>query len=598
MSLRVWMMLLALISQIGCMHPDQQTRLQSAEDKERDGIRTIGDVTSVANADPIPISGVGLVVGLEGTGGGMPPPSGYRSLLEHQLRKMGIDNIKEVLSDPNHALVLVSALVPPGARKNDQIDIEVSLPPNSKTTSLRGGVLKECVLFNYESTQALNPNYTGGNRLLGGHPLAKAAGPVLVGFGDGDAEARLRQGRIWAGGRCSIDRPFFLALTPGQQYARTAMRIADRANQRFQGPYGGAGNTNLAEAKTREVVYLGVPATYQHNLPRYLRVVRLIPLDETPVGSPYRRRLAEELLDPATTVSAALRLEALGSDTLPALRTGMKSDHPLVRFASAEALTYLGEPIAAEELAMLAAEQPFLRAYCLTALASLEDQISHVKLRELLGNATPETRYGAFRALSVRTDHDQVLSGERLNGAFVMYRVAAGSAPLVHLTTSGRAEIVLFGDSAFLQPPFSFLAGPEFTITAGHDDQSCMVSRFSLQHGTSRRQCGMTIEEVIRTMASLGGSYADVIDLLRQADKTHCLTCKVAVDALPSAASVFELARAGSEDADATRGLDAEIIQAKGAFSATPNLFGGGKSITPPARADKSKQASTTKNER
>jgi hypothetical protein len=57
---------------------------------------------------------------------------------------------------------------------------------------------------------------------------------------------------------------------------------------------------------------------------------------------------------------------------------------------------------------------------------------------------------------------------------------------------------------------------------------------------------------------------------------------------LPSAASVFDLAKSGSED-EAEGRLDAEIIQAKGAFGATPNLFSGGKQ--PPARNLKNKQA-------
>ena len=100
----------------------------------------------------------------------------------------------------------------------------------------------------------------------------------------------------------------------------------------------------------------------------------------------------------------------------------------------------------------------------------------------------------------------------------------------------------------------------------------------------------MKIEDVIRTMGELGASYADVIDLLRQADRLHCLNCQVAVDALPSAMAVEDIARAGSEAGDS--GLDAEIIQAHGSLNATPNLFSGPKKPAP-ARAARTREAGT-----
>src|SRR6516164_4211907 len=104
-------------------------------------------------------------------------------------------------------MVMVTALIPPGVHKGDPLDIEITLPPQSKTTSLRGGYLRECFLFNYDTTKNLSPNFGGSNALLLGQQYAKAEGPLLVGFGDGDEQAKLRQGRIWGGGRSKIERP-------------------------------------------------------------------------------------------------------------------------------------------------------------------------------------------------------------------------------------------------------------------------------------------------------------------------------------------------------------------------------------------------------
>ncbi|MCS6850954.1 MAG: flagellar basal body P-ring protein FlgI [Gemmataceae bacterium] len=572
MDRRVWAVGMIWLGLTGCQHM-LQTRAQCEDEGERPPeVKTIGDVTTVANAEPIPVSGVGLVVGLEGTGGGA-PPGGFRSILEDQLKKKGIDNVKELLNSPDCALVLVSALVPPGARKGDPIDIDVSLPPQSRTTSLRGGRLIECSLFNYDTTRNLDPNFAGGNTLVKGHTLVKAAGPLLVGLGDADNAAALKQGRIWGGGRCLVDRPFYLVLNADQQYARVAMRVAERINETFQSGYRLAPGSEIASAKTKTVVTLSVPRQYRHNLSHFLRVVRLIPLQEQPPAhSPYRRRLEEELLDPKRTVTAALRLEALGTESIPVLKQGLASRHALVRFSSAEALAYLGDPACGEELARLAEQQPILRAYCLTALASLNENICYMKLKELLASPSAETRCGAFRALQVLDDRDPLVQGEWLNESFRLHQVAPDSPPLVHISCSRQAEIVIFGDGVVLEPPFSFQAGPQFTVTASADDDRCTVSRFSLEQGTRRRQCSLQLADVIRTLAELGATYPDVVECLRHCDRCQCLSCRIAIDALPQVTSIQELARSAKSEGDLLT-TDADILRARADLSGQPTLF-------------------------
>lgn len=564
---------LTLVCLTGCVDP--QVRSQAEEDSDHDretAIQTIGDVTSVANVEPVPLSGVGLVVGLGGTGGPA-PPSGFVDVLSTDLRKRGVEHIKELLSSPDHAVVLVSAMVPPGARKGEPVDIEITLPPQSKVKSLRGGVLLDCPLYDYASTRMLSPTTNTPDTVLKGHALANARGPLVVGFGDGDPAIQLRQARIWGGAKLEVDRPIWLALNSDQQFARVAMRIAERINETFQGPFQAPG-TVMADAKTKEVVSLRVPTQYQHNMARYLRVVRLIPLQGSPLpNSPYRRHLENDLLDPSKTVVAALRLEALGDDSAPILKKGLQSQHPLVRFAAAEALAYLGNPSSAEELAQLAAEEPMLRAYTLTALASLGDEaVCNRELTELLNNPSPETRYGAFRALRVADEQDIAAQGEYLNKSFWLHRVAPGSPGLAHLSTNHCPEIVLFGDDPTLEPPFSFLAGPEFTLTAGEFDEVCMVSRFSAHKESKQKQCSLKLYEVLKTMAELGATYSDAAELLRQADHNKCLSCPVVVDALPDAPAIEQLAHARQTDGS-LRTTDGEILNARSELTETPSLF-------------------------
>ncbi len=564
---------LGLLVWAGCAH--QQTRLQSEDETEQDRyqVATVGEKTTVGNSEPVPVSGVGLVEGLEGTGGDV-PPDGYRAMLEDDLRKRNVRHIRELLTSPNNALVLVSALIPPGARKGDPLDVQVSLPRGSRATSLRGGRLRHCKLFNYDFAQRLSPGYTGSASLLLGHPIAEAQGAVLVGLGGADEDA-LRQGRIWSGGRCLIDQPLTLVMNSDQQYARMTALISDRINESFQANFHGGSGTAIAYANDNLAVFIRVPPQYKHNLPRYLRVVRLIPLQEgLDTGSggqgrrPYRQRLAEDLLDPARTVTAALRLEALGQHSMPALKKGLQSQHPLVRFCSAETLAYLGSPSGAEELARAVAEQPLLRAFGLTALASLDEAVCQVKLGELLAAARDdETRYGAFRALHTLDENNRAVRGEWLNESFWLHRTAPNTPPLIHVSTTKRAEIVLFGEEPFLKAPFWFMAG-DFAITASEGDTRCTVSRFPLRGSPARRQCSLKLEEVLRTMAELGGAFPEAVALLQQADKCECLTCRVRYDALPQAPDVNDLVRAGKEPG----GLEA-LVPGGQDLGLTPNLY-------------------------
>jgi hypothetical protein len=548
---------------LGCLHP--LARLQKDEEAARDkdlGVRTIGDVTRVANATGAPVSGVGLVVGLEGTGGGTPPGS-FRTMLETELGKRKVQHVKELLASENNAMVLVSAVIPAGAHRGDPLDVEVTLPPGSKATSLRGGYLMECDLIDYDATKHLNPDFDGGNRLLKGKVRARARGPLLVGLGDGDEAAKQRRARIWGGGVSLIDRAFYLTLNDDQQFARISNAVAERINQTFRDDSrkrllvlgqvtdrlgerfqaGGPGSDVTARAVNREVVYVRVPWEYRLNRGRYLRVARLIPLQDTPeVHTHYRRRLEERLLDPTQTMSAALRLEALGNESIPALKAGLKSAHVLVRFCAAESLAYLGSTAGAEELARLAEHQPRLRLYCLTALASLNETVCHSRLTELLASPSVETRVGAFRNLISMNERDEDLHGELLNESFWLHRLAPHSVPMVHLSSGHRAEVGLFGEDPALVPPFSLVAS-EFTLTASAHDDKCTIARFAMKRGAVQRvQCSFKLDEVVRAMAELGGGYPEVTEMLAQADRLQCLNCPVKVDAMPREYAVQELA--------------------------------------------------------
>ena len=195
-------------------------------------------------------------------------------------------------------------------------------------------------------------------------------------------------------------------------------------------------------------------------------------------------------------------------------------------------------------------------------------------MQELLTTSTDdETRYGAFRALRARNERNPVVQGIQLHEAFWLHRVAPNTPPLVHISTNHRAEIVLFGEEPTLQPPFSFQAS-DFVVTAAAGDEFCTVSRYPT-HGTAgKRQCNsMRVAEVLRAIADLGGAYPDAIELLDQANRCKCLSCRLRYDALPIATSVFDLAKAGKGKI--------ELLDAGPELDIVPTLFDTGRRRPP-----------------
>jgi len=577
--------LLGLAGLLGCTSLQPRAKLE--DEAEHYYVDTIGDKTTVGNAVPIPVGGVGLVYNLEGTGGDCRPDS-YRSMLENDLLKDRVPKVKEVMNDPHHAMVLVSGLIPPGASKGDPIDLEVTLPAGSRATSLRGGCLRKCMLFNYDFAERLNPDPNGPHGMLRGHPIVEAEGTLLVGLGDGDESVRVKRGRIWGGGRCLTAQAFNLVMNANQQRASIAAVVAERVNETFQAGFRGESGSAVAVAQNPTVIALRVPPQYRLNTPRFLRVVRLIPLTEqfdVPTGKgedhrTYRQKLADDLLDPARTVTAALRLEALGEISRLALKKGLESPHRLVRFCSAEALAYLGDPSCGDELAAAVAHSPVLRAFGLTAMASLDEAICHVKLAELLTSARDdETRYGAFRALRTLNPRAPLVRGELLNDSFWLHRVGPHTPPLVHISSTRRAEIVLFGEEPTLRPPDTGTLGlqaGEFVVTASKDDDHCIISRVPLRGSPMRRTCSLEVVKVLHTLADMGCMYPEAVTILQQADSGGALSCRVRCDALPQATSVYELVKLGREQKSDPDDTDRDLIPAGQDLGVTPSLFDNG----------------------
>jgi flagellar basal body P-ring protein FlgI len=552
---------------------------------EKDAIQTIGDVSAeFDNATDLIVSGFGLVTGLDGTGGST-PPCDARTAVTERLKRSKNENAVALIDSPDSAIVIVTAVVKPGIRREELVDAVVTLPEGSKVKSLRGGILQPTPLMTF-ATQGDVREYlkqndyaprSEGNRLLRGHDVAIAKGPIqaaLNGKDDAAAESDrpLKRGYVWKGGKLLEGRAMFLVLKTDQQRFRVAEQVATRLNETFHG--GESAGAKVAIARHKDLVAVAVPPRYRLNRPHYMRVVWAVPLTAPQDQGRYLREWEEKLARPETTLSAAIRLEALGAPAMPSLRNALNSEYPLVRFAAAEALAYLGQTSAAEPLRQAAAEHPALQAYALTALAALDDALGMSKLEELLAEKAPELRYGAFRALREVDPTGTLVRGEWARRAFVLHEVDTPGPPLVHLLSEGRAEVVLFGESPKLAPPFSLTAGPNITVTARAGDNVATISRFSVKDGTtpSHAQCTLAVADILRSMAELGATYADAADMLQKADDRKAMSCPLALDALPTGVPVKKLADAAREDPRMQ--LEADLLKDVDAAS-TPTLFAG-----------------------
>jgi flagellar basal body P-ring protein FlgI len=570
---------LALFCAIGLTVGATDKAKKDSESSDRKEPKTIGDIVSVAGLSAYPVEGVGLVVGLENSGSD-PLPSNERGVLLLDMQKRGIANAEEILRSPTTALVKVRARIPPAARscksagcwcydkslkrssadalrvhKGDTFDIEVESPMRDGTTSLNGGWLLECFLF---ETMQLPVGTTPG------HVRAKAMGPVLVSGGlDGDEAnaANLKRGRVLGGGVATEDRGFAL-VTDSDRTARWAIQIANRINERF--PTRTREGKAIAEPKDGQRVLLRIPLRYRQNMARYLDVLRHMPLTQDASQEADRiERYAEELKDPSKARIAALRLEGIGARAAEPLKQALLSPDPDVRFFAAESLAYLDDAKAAEALAQSARDIPEYRAHALAALSSLDEPISPLTLHELMAEANSvELRYGAFRALRSLDPENMSISGETVGDELFLHHVSESGTPLIHMSSRDRAEIVLFGSDLQFETPLVLKVGNNIILKADAGSDHIKVSRFASGEPVRNLTTTLQIRDVIRRAVALGASYPDIVGLLLQADRQHNLPGQLEVDKVPDPTLlVTRLQRVSSPTSKANENV------------AMPNLF-------------------------
>ncbi len=492
---------------------------------EESGTPLVGELTFASGMTPVEVHGVGLVTGLNKTGSD-PRADGYREQLIDEMQTHDVDNPQTILASDRTSLVLVRGFLPPGVQKGDRIDLEVTVPPRSETTSLRGGWLMQTRL---REVAVVN------NAVRKGDVDAIGGGDVIVDamFEDQENKMSLLRGRVLGGGVSRVSRKLSLVLKENAASVQASAMIGKAINNRFH-HYDRGIKQGVAKPLNSRVIELSVPPRYKNNTTRFMKVVRSLAIGESVADRAVRlQQLEQKLLEPTTSYGAALQLEGIGKDGVAALRKGLLSPDLEVRFYAAEALAYLDDVEAVPALAEAAAKERAFRWHAFTALATMDHVAAADALSNLLGHPSAETRYGAFRAMQARNPRDPTIRGEVLGNAFLFHEVGSADPPMIHFARTRQPEVVLFGFHQTFDPPTFLMAGRRIMVKR-HSDTEVKVIRFAPGEEDQVKVVPTQVSALIRAIVEFGGGYEDVYQALRSAKEGGYLRSRLVVDARAS----------------------------------------------------------------
>ncbi len=523
---------------------------------------TISDVSTIYGQD-VKVEGVGLVIGLDGTGS-EPAPSWQQKKLVDEMQKAGIQHADRLLKSPNISLVTVRAVVPAGVTTKDKFDIEIELPQASATSSLANGYLMSTRL----APRTMTPEGDKDDKVI-----ALGGGPVMIGNSAKPNDPKV--GRVLGGGKALNDTLYVIQIKESRRSGKTSQLIENVIKQRFHQTEAGY-NKGMAVAKTDSTLELKVPKIYHHNQDRYHLIINYLHLVDNP--SLREQRMQEwgrDLLDPKKAGIAALRLEGLGPVVIPTLKQALTSTDETVKFFSAESLAYLNDGDSAAVLSEIAKKKPEFRSFAFKAMAAMDQAASLLKLRALMSEPDPELRYGAFNALRTLDPNDPFLGkvavldwtpdpepeddmalqlpGQppkkpkpRPEEPFSMYVVDCEGPPMVHVTRNQRCELVYFGKGQKMQTPVVLGSGGPLLLNASDGDEKIQISKITtktLDAPETRVTCGLDLAEIVRQMANLGASYPEAVSVLMTASNQKNLPGPLVFDALPASNKAYDMAQ-------------------------------------------------------
>jgi flagellar P-ring protein precursor FlgI len=232
-----------------------------------DLVLRIKDIARLEGVRANQITGLGLVVGLNGTGDSSRSEASIQ-MVTNILARYGILVNAQDLRVRNAAVVMVSAELPPFKRNGDQIDVNVASIGDAK--SLQGGYLLQTPL-----TGADEKVYAVAQQalIIGGYSASGSSG---------SSQTKNHPTQAFIPGGAIVEREVSMELTSGGKVNwvlnkpdfTTASRLAETINQHFQ--------ANLAQARDMSLIQVAIPEEYQSREVQFIAALEALPV--TPDG--------------------------------------------------------------------------------------------------------------------------------------------------------------------------------------------------------------------------------------------------------------------------------------------------------------------------
>jgi hypothetical protein len=534
----------------GCMKkdpPKATTRYPTLPEKRVPAFlrNTIYERCDLMDTEPLPISGYGVVVGLQNTGDNAQIPNTVRTYIIKQMVKQGVGSKlreppwsqmqpEEMLRDPRVAIVRVDGYMPAGARKGDHFDVQVSALDGSNTTSVARGTLWQMELKR-NGANTLQPGYEIGTPGVARGPVfvnpayALENGRLSSAASAGDSASRagrtsLRYGVIMDGAMAMEYRPLILRLrAPNMRLSRAIQYLLE---QRFAS-LKKMQDERVAAAKDEGVVFVQVPDDFRGDWAHFAGVMTHLYLDTRPEFLSLKaKELADAALQPeAPLMDISYAWEGIGPAALPRITPLIGDSRPEVAFAAARAAAYIGDAAAQNALLQMAMtrDHPFQ----LNAVQVLGDMPSSPSingmLRQLLNTEQAQVRVEAYRVLA--RSKDSSIYSKQMGEKFILDIVPSTGPALIYATRSGFPRIAVIGSKPSLNLPCLFTAmDSQFSISSVNGQR---IVRIYYRGPEVRKPAPIAsnpdIAEIVARLGGEGGaneprldfSYADIVAILQ-----------------------------------------------------------------------------------
>ena len=482
--------------------------------------KSIGDLAEVIAFNPIPVRGIGLVVGLQNTGSSECPPAirdYLRQYIQTQVGRQKVVNPDAMINSKDTAVVSVEGLIPAGAVTQEAFDVRVKALPNTQTTSLAGGRL-----------------YTTELKLIGmveetiaaSKTLALAAGAVYIDnitpVPKGDPKPDQLSGFVLGGGKVIQNYQILLAIFNPD--FRIAAIIRNRINERF--------GRNVATATSENTIYLSLPENFKYKKTRFIELVKSLYITSTAAAEDKQiNSLVEKLQTEPEKTKYGTGLEAIGRPAVSRLLPLLESRDTQTKFTAARCLLNIGDDSALKILREFA--QDSASSFRVAAIQAVGDAGQRRDCIALMNRTVRDedfdVRYTAYKYLSKYDDISIVRTAVAKD--FYIDQIIQMSPKTVYVSRKDEPRIVLFGAPVECEKDIFIESDDgQIIINALPDENRLKVMR---KHPVTGELIGplktsFRLADIIKTLGDepkpenekerpgLGVSYSEIVGLLKK----------------------------------------------------------------------------------